>query len=67
MIKTDFSRALWENATLLANVERGTPVKRIGQPEDIGGVAVFLASRAAAYITGQVLIVDGGITAREPA
>jgi NAD(P)-dependent dehydrogenase (short-subunit alcohol dehydrogenase family) len=67
LIKTDFSRALWENAALLANVERGTPVRRIGQPEDIGGVAVFLASRAAAYITGQVLVVDGGITAREPA
>lgn len=67
LIKTDFSRALWENTALLKNVENGTPVRRIGQPEDIGGVAVFLASRAAAYITGQTLVVDGGITVKEPA
>lgn len=67
LIKTDFSRALWQNEQLLRNVEQGTPVRRIGQPEDIGGVAVFLASRAAAYITGQTLVVDGGITVREPA
>ncbi|NJD33032.1 MAG: glucose 1-dehydrogenase [Gammaproteobacteria bacterium] len=67
LIKTDFSRALWENEQLLRNVERGTPVRRIGQPEDIGGVAVFLASPAAAYLTGQTLVVDGGITVKEPA
>ena len=67
LIKTDFSRALWENVELLKNVENGTPVRRIGLPEDIGGVAVFLASRAASYLTGQTLIVDGGITVKEPA
>lgn len=67
LIKTDFSRALWENPKLLKNVEEGTPVRRIGMPDDIGGVAVFLASRAAAYITGQTIIVDGGITVKEPA
>jgi NAD(P)-dependent dehydrogenase (short-subunit alcohol dehydrogenase family) len=67
LIKTDFSRALWQNEQLLRNVEQGTPVRRIGQPEDIGGVAVFLASRAAAYLTGQTLVVDGGITVKEPA
>jgi NAD(P)-dependent dehydrogenase (short-subunit alcohol dehydrogenase family) len=67
LIKTDFSRALWQNEQLLRSVEQGTPVRRIGQPEDIGGVAVFLASRAAAYLTGQTLVVDGGITVREPA
>lgn len=67
LIKTDFSRALWENPKLLKNVEDGTPVRRIGKPEDVGGVAVFLASRAAAYITGQTLNVDGGITVKEPA
>jgi NAD(P)-dependent dehydrogenase (short-subunit alcohol dehydrogenase family) len=61
------SRALWENEKLLKNVEEGTPVHRIGQPEDVGGVAVFLASRAAAYITGQTIVVDGGITIKEPA
>jgi len=67
LIKTDMSRALWENEKLLKNVEEGTPVHRIGQPEDVGGVAVFLASRAAAYITGQTIVVDGGITIKEPA
>jgi len=67
LIKTDFSRALWQNPQLLKNVEEGTPVRRIGVPDDIGGVAVFLASRAASYITGQTLVVDGGITVREPA
>ncbi len=67
LIKTDFSRALWENAKLLKNVEENTPVRRIGRPEDIGGVAVFLASDAAAYVTGQTIVVDGGITVKEPA
>jgi NAD(P)-dependent dehydrogenase (short-subunit alcohol dehydrogenase family) len=66
LIKTDFSRAFWENAQLLRHVEEGTPARRMGEPEDIGGVAVFLASRAAAYVTGQTLTVDGGITIREP-
>ncbi len=67
LIKTDFSRALWENPKLLKNVEEGTPLRRIGQPEDIAGVAVFLASDASAYITGQTIVVDGGITVKEPA
>jgi NAD(P)-dependent dehydrogenase (short-subunit alcohol dehydrogenase family) len=67
LIKTDFSRALWENPKLLKNVEEGTPLRRIGEPDDIGGVAVFLASEAAAYITGQTIVVDGGITVKEPA
>jgi NAD(P)-dependent dehydrogenase (short-subunit alcohol dehydrogenase family) len=67
LIRTDFSRALWKNPTLLKSVEEGTPVRRIGEPDDVGGVAVFLASRAAAYITGQTLVVDGGLTVKEPA
>lgn len=67
LIKTDFSRELWENQALLKNVETGTPLRRMGTPDDIGGVAVFLASRAAAYLTGQTIIVDGGISVKEPA
>ncbi len=66
LIKTDFSRAFWEDTKLAQWVERKTPTRRIGQPEDIGGVAVFLASRASAYLTGQVIIVDGGLTICEP-
>ena len=66
LIKTDFSRALWENERLLRGVERRTPVRRMGIPDDIGGVAVFLASQAAAYLTGQTIVVDGGLTITEP-
>jgi NAD(P)-dependent dehydrogenase (short-subunit alcohol dehydrogenase family) len=66
LIRTDFSRALWENAALLAMVEKNTPVPRIGEPADIGGLAVFLASPAASYLTGQTIVVDGGLTIREP-
>jgi len=67
LIKTDFSRALWEDDARRKAVERTTPVRRIGLPEDVAGVAVFLASRAADYMTGQILIVDGGLTVKEPA
>jgi NAD(P)-dependent dehydrogenase (short-subunit alcohol dehydrogenase family) len=60
LVRTDFARALWENAELRARVEATTPLGRIGEPEDIGGAAVFLASRAASWITGQTLVLDGG-------
>ncbi len=66
LIKTDFSRALWENPKLAKVVEEKTPARRIGDADDVGGVAVFLASRAAAYVTGQVIVVDGGLTICEP-
>jgi NAD(P)-dependent dehydrogenase (short-subunit alcohol dehydrogenase family) len=66
LIKTDFSRALWENPKLLERAQRRTPVGRIGMPDDIAGVAVFLASPAAAYITGQTIVADGGLTITEP-
>jgi dehydrogenase/reductase SDR family protein 4 len=66
LVKTDFARALWEDPKRLALVEESAPLRRIGQPDDIGGVAVFLASRAAAYITGQTIAVDGGLTIKEP-
>jgi NAD(P)-dependent dehydrogenase (short-subunit alcohol dehydrogenase family) len=62
LIKTDFARALWENPKILAAMESGSPLGRIGEPDDIGGIAVFLASRAAAFVTGQVIIADGGVT-----
>jgi NAD(P)-dependent dehydrogenase (short-subunit alcohol dehydrogenase family) len=53
---------LWENPTIRDAMERGSPLGRIGEPDDIGGVAVFLASKAAAFITGQVIVADGGVT-----
>lgn len=62
LVKTDFARALWENPQLLARTEAMTPLGRIGDPDDIGGIAVFLAARAGAFITGQTIVADGGIT-----
>lgn len=67
LIKTDFSRALWENPALLSAVERKTPLGRMGVPGDVSSLAVFLASAASAYITGQTIVVDGGLTITEPA
>jgi NAD(P)-dependent dehydrogenase (short-subunit alcohol dehydrogenase family) len=62
LVKTDFARALWDNPKLLAQTEAMTPLGRIGEPDDIGGIAVFLASRAGAFVTGQTIVADGGIT-----
>jgi NAD(P)-dependent dehydrogenase (short-subunit alcohol dehydrogenase family) len=62
LIKTDFARALWENPEFLNRRLSNTPLRRIGDPVDIAGAAVFLASGASAFMTGQVLVVDGGVT-----
>lgn len=62
LVKTDFARALWENPETLGHYESQTPLRRIGQPEDIGGIAVFLASKASAFVTGQTIVADGGVT-----
>ncbi len=62
LIKTDFARALWEDPKTLERVTATAPLKRIGLPEEVAGTAVFLASPAANFITGQSIIVDGGVT-----
>ena len=62
LIKTDFAKALWDNPDTLKRSLAGTPLKRIGEPEEIVGAAVYLASKAGAYMTGQMLVVDGGAT-----
>ena len=62
LIKTDFARALWENPEVLKAVTRSTPLRRIGLPEEIAGAAVYLASPASTFMTGQVMVVDGGST-----
>jgi NAD(P)-dependent dehydrogenase (short-subunit alcohol dehydrogenase family) len=60
LIETRFSAALFENRDAYQHVIAQTPLRRHGQPEDVVGAAVFLASEASAYVTGQVLVVDGG-------
>jgi NAD(P)-dependent dehydrogenase (short-subunit alcohol dehydrogenase family) len=62
LVQTDFARALWENPENRAKREATTPLRRIGQPHEIGPVAAFLASPAASFITGQVIVADGGVT-----
>ena len=62
LIKTDFARALWEDEALLAERNQSTPLRRIGDPDEIAGAAVFLASKAGSFMTGQTLVIDGGVT-----
>ena len=62
LVKTDFAKALWENPETLKAVTRSTPLRRIGQPHEIAGAAVYLASPASTFMTGQVMVVDGGST-----
>jgi NAD(P)-dependent dehydrogenase (short-subunit alcohol dehydrogenase family) len=63
LVKTDFARALWENPEILKASTSRTPLRRIGQPDEIAGMAVLLASRAGSFATGQTFVVDGGATA----
>lgn len=60
LIRTDFARGIMARPELLARIEASVPLRRIGEPQDVAGVALFLASDLGAYVTGQVLSVDGG-------
>lgn len=60
LIKTDFARTLWESPEYLAQATANCPLRRIGSPEEIAGAAVFLASAAGNFMTGQTLVIDGG-------
>ncbi|RBW51831.1 SDR family NAD(P)-dependent oxidoreductase [Marinobacter sp. F3R11] len=62
LIKTDFAKALWEDPERVKRAEDKTPLRRIGDPVDIAGLAVFLSTKASAYITGQTIVADGGET-----
>jgi NAD(P)-dependent dehydrogenase (short-subunit alcohol dehydrogenase family) len=62
LVRTDFARALWENPDTLKASTARTPLGRIGEPDEIAGAAVFLASRAGSFMTGQMIVVDGGAT-----
>jgi NAD(P)-dependent dehydrogenase (short-subunit alcohol dehydrogenase family) len=60
LIKTDFAKALWDNPEAAKRANEAIPLRRLGEPEDLKGLAVFLASDASGYITGQALTVCGG-------
>ena len=62
IIKTDFARALWENPEILASVEKNAPLQRIGTTDEVAGAAIMLASDSGSFITGQKIVMDGGVT-----
>jgi NAD(P)-dependent dehydrogenase (short-subunit alcohol dehydrogenase family) len=60
LIKTDFARALWENPDIAKKATKGYALRRIGEPDEIAGAAVFLAAAAGQFMTGQTMVIDGG-------
>ena len=60
LFRTDFAKALWENPEILKQSTATCPMKRIGEPDEIGGAAVFLASEAGSFVNGHTLVIDGG-------
>ena len=62
LVKTDFARALWDTPEAEKRSSAGNPLRRLGEPDDIAGAAVFLASKAGSWMTGQTVVVDGGST-----
>ena len=62
LVKTDFARALWEDPAVLGKRVKDSPLPRIGEPDEIAGAAIFLASPAGSFTTGQTFVIDGGVT-----
>ena len=62
LIKTDFAKALWDDPETLERSTRDVPLRRIGEPDELAGAAIYLASQAGRFMTGQALVVDGGAT-----
>jgi NAD(P)-dependent dehydrogenase (short-subunit alcohol dehydrogenase family) len=62
LIKTDFARALWEDEERLKRRCATTPLRRIGEPDEIAGAVAYLGSDASSFMTGQTIVVDGGVT-----
>ena len=64
LIQTDFSEYFWKNAEYVKRLEATQPLPRIGTPDEIGGIALYLASDDSSFVTGQTFVIDGGATAR---
>jgi len=62
IVKTEFARALWDNPSIADPAVARTALRRLADADDVAGPAVFLASRAGAFVTGQTLVIDGGVT-----
>ncbi len=62
LVRTEFARALWDNPKIYQATVKQYPLKRIGEPDEIAGAAVFLASSAGSFTTGQTIVIDGGGT-----
>lgn len=63
LIQTDFSEYFWKNEAHVKRLEASQPIPRVGQPDEIGGIALYLASDESSFVTGQIFVVDGGATA----
>jgi len=61
-VKTDFAKALWEDEERLKRRCATTPLRRIGEPDEIAGAVAYLGSDASSFMTGQTIVVDGGVT-----
>jgi NAD(P)-dependent dehydrogenase (short-subunit alcohol dehydrogenase family) len=62
LVQTKFAQAIWDNEIILEQIQNRTPMGRMGQPEELAGIALYLASPASNFATGQVFVVDGGVT-----
>lgn len=62
LIRTDFARALWEDPERIRAANEAVPLRRIGEPDEIAGAVVFLATDASRFMTGQAMVIDGGVT-----
>jgi NAD(P)-dependent dehydrogenase (short-subunit alcohol dehydrogenase family) len=62
LVKTDFAKALWDTPEGEKRASSGTPLRRLGEPDDLAGAVIYLSSRAGAWTTGQTIVVDGGTT-----
>ena len=66
LVRTDFARALWEDPAIYKQFTRDAPLLRMAEPDEIAGAAVFLSAPASGFMTGQTMVIDGGVTIKQP-